>query len=870
MVDGVPGRDFFISYAGENRVWAEWIAVQLEQAGFTTVYQAADFRPGRDFVQEMQQAVVFSQRTIAVLSPAYLRSQFSGAEWRAVFAQDPTGEKGLLIPVRVQPCDPPGFLATRIYVDLVGVGEAAARKKVLAAVDRNRPRPSAVRFPGGPGTASGVRFPGAGPAVTNLGVRNLVFTGREEQIQAVYEALRAPGSAAAVVSGAVHGLGGVGKSALAVEYAYRFGSDYDVVWWIAAELPGTVAGQVARLARRLGLPEVADEQDAVAAVFDQLRGMGRWLLIYDNAEQPASLSGVLPAGGDGRVLVTSRWPDWRAHAHTVELPVWPRLESVAFLQVRTRHRDPLVLGELAGLVGDLPLAVEEAAAYLEQTGEDLAVYVALVRDRLRELFAVPGSADERRVGSVWTLSLNRVHASQPVAEQLLTLLAFLGPQVPRDLPTKHPDVLPAELGAAVGDRLVYNRLLEAVGRYALVSLNPDGIGMHRLVQAVVQARTQVAEEEARWATIAVELIRRVFPDSSWEPASWPLCQMLIEHLLVVTDHAERLQICGEQAGWLLARASAYLRKRGQYRQAEPLARRALDRTRAVLGPHHFDTAERHDELGRVLQDLGRLDEALAQFEQALSIGLAALGPDHPDIGARRGSLGLVLQDLGRLDDALAQFEQALSIGLAALGPGDPIIGTRRNNLGLVLQNLGRLEDAHAQYEQALSISLAALGPDHPDIGTWRNNLGLVLRDLGRLDEALTQLELALRNNLAALGPDHPIVGARRGNLGSVLRELGRLEDAHAQLDQALSISLGALGPDHPDIGIWRNNLGLVLWDLDRLEDAHAQFEQALRICLAALGPDHRSTRTIQSRLDQLVNVLTGAKPESGIREDRDG
>jgi hypothetical protein len=160
--DGLTGPDFFISYASENREWAEWIAVQLERAGFATVYQAADFRPGRDFVHEMQRAVVTARRTIAVLSPAYLGSRFGEAEWRAAFARDPTGEQGLLIPVRVQPCEPLGLLTSRVYVDLVGVDEEVACRRLLAATAADPPRPAAAPFPG-------VRFPGASPGAEQAG-----------------------------------------------------------------------------------------------------------------------------------------------------------------------------------------------------------------------------------------------------------------------------------------------------------------------------------------------------------------------------------------------------------------------------------------------------------------------------------------------------------------------------------------------------------------------------------------------------------------------------------------------------------------------------------------------------------------------------
>lgn len=139
-----PERDFFISYTAANRSWAEWVAVQLEQAGYTTVLQAWDLRPGSDFLHEMQQAASTAGRTIALLSPGYFGSEFGEAEWRSAFAKDPTGELGLLVPVRVQPCGPPGLLASRVYIDLVDTTEAEAQWRLLAGLDQSGARPTSL------------------------------------------------------------------------------------------------------------------------------------------------------------------------------------------------------------------------------------------------------------------------------------------------------------------------------------------------------------------------------------------------------------------------------------------------------------------------------------------------------------------------------------------------------------------------------------------------------------------------------------------------------------------------------------------------------------------------------------------------------
>jgi len=814
-------RDFFISYVGVNRSWAEWIAVELERAGYSTVLQAWDFRPGTDFMHKMQEATTSAERTIAVLSPAYFGSDFSEAEWRSAFVKDPTGELGLLVPIRVQPCRPPGLLASRVYVDLVGVDEVIARKRLLAAVDRGRPRPTAAAFPGGavgPFAESGekTRFPGLGPKIINLPPRNPNFSGRDNQLLELYGNLHKRLTAVVLPTAAVHGLGGVGKTQLVLEYAHRFASDYDVVWWISAEEPTSAVAALADLAHRLGIPRAANQAEATASLFDLLRDQARWLLVYDNAESPAQLSGLLPPGGQGHVLVTSRWSAWGAQTYPLGLDVLVRAESIAFLRRRTGARDDNVLAALAELVGDLPLALEEAAAYLEETRENLDDYLELIRGRSRELFGldhpIGGSdldSDRRRVATVWSVSLDRVHVQAPAAEALLSLCAFLAAEVPRELPTEHPQVLPEDLAAAARDRLTYNQALATIGRYSLATVGPTVVGLHRLVQAVIQARLGEAGERA-WAEAAVSLLRAAFPDDSWEVRSWPECERLLPHLLAAAGHAERLEIAGEAVSWLLDRASTYLRERGQYRQAKPLAERGITFAEAALGPSDPAVAWRYDELGRVLRALGDFSGAREQFERALAIGEAALGPDHSAVGTWRSNLGNALQDQNDFSSAREQYERALAIGEAALRPDHPELAIRRGNLGSVLYNLGDLSGAREQFERVLAIGEAALGPDHPAVGIRRANLGIVLLDLGDLPAAREQLERALAIGETALGPDHPEVAIRRGNLGIVLRDLGDLPAAREQLERALAIGEAALGPDHPIVRTLRGNLDSVI------------------------------------------------------------
>jgi tetratricopeptide (TPR) repeat protein len=733
--------DYFISYTNADRGWAEWIAWQLKEAGSSVVLQAWDMVPGLDFLHEMQKATTTAGRTLAVLSPAYFTSQFSEAEWRVAFADDPSGEQRRLIPVRVVDFAPEGLLATRIYIDLVGKDRQAARTALLEGV---KARPTAVpteepAFPGEPPAAVEVfapaqeepRLPSAFPPVWRVPYpRNWAFTGRQDLLEELAAGL-GRGTATAITQ-AIAGLGGVGKTSLAVEYAYRQQAAFDVVWWVRAEELATLVGDFTALAGALDLPERTQTDPAVVvpALHRWLADHSRWLLVFDNVTQPEDVTALLPPAGGGQVLVTSRWAAWREWATPLRLDVLSREEAVAFLRKRTGTSDEQAGAALAEALGDLPLALAEAAAYIEQTQVSLDEYLQLVQKRAQDLFGLhqPAGA-ERRVATVWSLSLERVQQEAPAAEALLHLCAFLAPDdIPRSLPREHAAQLPAELGQLARDLLAYNNALGVLGRYSLVTITPAALGLHRLVQAVIRAR--IEDREGRWAQVAVELIDAAFPEDSEEVAAWPTCQRLLPHAVAVTEHAERLVVAGEQIGGLLHRASRYLRARGQPRQARSLAERALTLTEHALGPDDPTVGDRHDELGRALREAGDYQAARQQLEQALAIQTTAYGLDDSRVGSRHNELGVVLHDLGDLDGARTHHERALEIGEAALGPDHPTVAIRHSNLGLVLAALGDLDSARTQLERALEIGQATLGPNHPNIATFRRNLDRVVEQAG--------------------------------------------------------------------------------------------------------------------------------------------
>ena len=618
------------------------------------------------------------------------------------------------------------------------------------------------------------RGPGGLPPVWNLPfASNPAFTGRAT----ILDELRA---GLAREEGMVHpqviaGTGGVGKTQLAVEYAWAHRADYDAVWWVGAETTASLHGDYAALAPEIGLGQDPDQDTMVASVRRWLEDTPRWLVIFDNADDPAAIVDLLPRAGDGHVLVTSQVEDdLDRRADLVPLDVLTLEEATQFLLTRTGHNDMAAARDLADALGCLPLALEQAGAFIAQTKViTLTRYLKLFNQQSLTLLNKGRRRGTYRhtVDTTWDLSLQRLQAETPAAAGLLSLLAFVAPHdLPWLLLATHAGQLPDTLAAMAGDEVAVAEVIGVLRRYSLIKVTGDGLSAHRLLQAVIREDLDPRAQQ-HWTAAALDLLRASFPEDSGDVRTWPQCQRLLPHVLAATSHVEQLdaQEAFAATSWLLDRAATYLQGRAQLTQAKDLFERALATSEAAYGPDHVAVGAKRNNLGGALWHLGDFTGAKAQFERALAIDEAAYGPDHPEVGIDRNNLGMVLQDLGDLTGAKARFEQALAIDEATYGPDHPNVGRDRNNLGSALMDLGDLTGAKAQFEQALAIDEATYGPDHPNVGIDRNNLGGALRDLGDITGAKAQFEQALAIFQAAYGPDHPNVAIARGNLTELER-----------------------------------------------------------------------------------------------------
>jgi len=611
-----------------------------------------------------------------------------------------------------------------------------------------------------PATAPAARVGWLSPPdrpVSNLPARNPHFTGREDLLGQLHQQLR-PGRGAAVVQArAVHGLGGVGKTQLALEYAHRHAGEYDVIWWLRAEQPLAIGTQLAALARKLGVPEVGDLDETLADLWDVLRRRDRWLLVFDNAAQPRDLASYLPPGGGGHVVITSRNPVWGGVAVTVPVDVLSREEAVIFLHGRTGSADETAAAALAEALGDLPLALEQAGAYMEETQTSLTYYLDLFHGHASELFTLGEPANSQQsVATTWVLSLDRLRRQAPAALDLLALCAFLAPEdIPRPLLSDQAQVLPKPLRQVIAQRLSYNEVVSALRRYSLVTATPEALTVHRLVQAVVRHGLD-HEAEQRWAGAAVRLLAAGFPEQvddvrNW--STWPKATRLVPHALAVIEKTTALNVERVTVGRLRRQVAIHLHGRAEFSHAKELLEQALRLDEAAYGPEHPDVACDLRSLGWVLKDLGDLEGAEARFQQALRIHSAAYGPEHPDVARDLLGLAWVVKDLGDLEGAKARFQQALRITEAAHGPEHPETIGGLLGLGWALKDQGDLEAARARFEQALRITEAAYGPEHPRVAVGLVNLGGLLRQLREPAAARTALERALRINEAAYGSD---------------------------------------------------------------------------------------------------------------------
>lgn len=625
---------------------------------------------------------------------------------------------------------------------------------------------------------------------------------------------------------AITGMGGVGKTQLAVEYIYLHSTDYKIIWWIRSKEPAAMAADYADLAASLDLHEKdsSDQTKVIKAVKRWLEHYSGWQLIFDNVQDPREICNYIPKGGAGHLIITSRHPHWSGVSRLLPVQIFDRPESIEFLCKHTGQDDRKAADALAGELGDLPLALEQAGAYIETTGIMLTDYQELFQYHRKELWddETPPLDYTDPVAATWSLAMDNVSKESPEAADLLNLCAFLALDgISLDMLSEGAEHFPEPLAATTTDRLAMNRAIKVLRRYSLVGVTDNALSVHRLVQAVIRDRIKENDKKA-WVEAAVHILCDAYPIKSDDPESidmqtWLDCSRLLPHALSASRHAEILEVAPGLSSNLLNQAGSYLRERADLKEAKEMHERALKIAEAFYDKNHLHVAICLENLGRVMRDQGDLEGAKKQLERALNIDEAFYGSEHSHVAICLDNLGRVLDHMGKLPAAKEHFERALKIDTVIYGPNHFKVAIRLNNLGLVLQKQGNLEAAKEHIEKALKIDNVFYSEKHPHVAIRLNNLGLILQEQGDLQRAKEHIEQALKINENIYGPNYHNVAILVNNLGGLLQARGDLQGAKEHYERAQEIFRKFLGEDHLSIVTVRNNLKLLVNVQGRVE-----------------------------------------------------
>ena len=675
----------------------------------------------------------------------------------------------------------------------------------------------------------------------SLAPRPVPLAGREELLAGLDDRLTAgDGPQPRVV--ALYGLGGAGKTTMAVEYAHRHLAEAGLAWQFPAEDPTLMLAEFGQLAAQLGAREVVDARDPVASVHAVLAAFpADWLLVFDNAPGQEAVQRFLPPAGRGRVLITSQSAVW-APGQAVEVPVLDTEVAAVFLVNRTGDPDGQAAAALARELGGLPLALEQAAAYIQATGTTLAGYLSMFQDRREDLLARgEATGHPETVAATLGLALSRLEAEAQPAAGLRRLLACLASE-PAPLALMLSDAQIADrldpgVAAVVvpllGDPVAIGDAIAALRRYSLITPAGDGLWKaHRLVQAITLGQ-MAAGVAAKWQQAAASLVEAAIPADTDLPAAWPVCAVLLPHAQAV------LELSSDG----MRRIADYLGSSGSYPAARDLLQLIADADSEDddYGPEHPDTLSARHELARWTGEAGDATGARDQYAALLPIEERVLGAEHPDTLATQHNLAYWTGAAGDAVGARDQFAALLPVVERVRGPEHPATLFARNQHARWTGEAGDAARARDQLAALLPIEERVLGAEHPDTLASRHNLARWTGAAGDAARARDQLAALVPIEERVLGAEHPETLASRHSLADWTGEAGDAAGARDQFAALLPIREKILGREHWDTLVTRRDLAYWTASAGDAAGARDQFAALLPIREKLLGREHWAT-----------------------------
>jgi tetratricopeptide (TPR) repeat protein len=659
-----------------------------------------------------------------------------------------------------------------------------------------------------------------------------LFKGRDEFLQGLSDSLQRRGHTA-IISHALYGLGGIGKTRAAVEYAWAHRDTYSALLFVVAETPEALRRNLAALVSTL-VPNLETTDDAVRllAVLDWLQVNPGWFLIFDNVDTKTALAEVeriLGALTGGHVVVTSRLADFSGNFQPLELGVLAVDDAAAFLLARTEGRrrkaadDNAKAREVATELGQLALALEQAAAFIAKRRLAFGQYLEQWRshgDEVLAWFDETVTGYPRAVAVTWQTSIAQLSEN---GRHLLERLAWLAPE---RIPEFLIDVL---IPGSEAENL--HDALDDLAAYSLVTRDAEGpfFLVHRLVQDVTR-RSLASETQHQRLVETLGWINAKFTGDASDVRNWPHLGPLAPHVRAVIARSDAASIA-EPTVQLMSALGTLLYRKALLAETEPLLRRVLTITEATWGADHRGTVAALSNLAQLLNATNRLAEAEPLMRRVLAVDEKNFGPDHHELAPDLNNLARLLQDTNRHDEAEPLQRRALAIAENSFGPHDPRVAICLNNLASLLQDTGRLAEAEPLTRRALAIDEESFGPDHPKVAIRLSNIGSMLHATKRYAEAEPLIRRALAIDEKSLGPDHPDVAADLSNLARLLQATDRLDEAEPLIRRAIAIDEMSFGPNHPKVANHLNNIAQLLQATNRLAEAQPLFRRQIAILL---------------------------------------
>ena len=683
-------------------------------------------------------------------------------------------------------------------------------------------------------------------------LRNSFFTGRESIFPRISAALES-GKATALTQ-AIIGLGGIGKTQIALEYVYRAGDAYDAVFWVRAESQEMLLAEYTALARHLRViaRDETDPLTIVRAVQRWLSDRRRWLLIFDNVEDFPALRAFLPAAPHGHILLTTRAQDIGALAIALDIEKMPAEEGALLLLRRASLIAPNALLEsastatialamhIASVMDGLPLALVQAGAYLRATGCDMTTYLERYHTRRAELLRQPDELNAdypASVATTWSLSFEKVAQQSPAAADLLRFCAFFDAEaIPEELILRHTNVTGSVLQSAK-DEVALDMVIAVLRKYSFLQRTPQDktLTIHRLVQAVqIDAMDQRSQQF--WATRAVRAVNDSFPyvdASNIQPA-----RRFILHAQACCTWIKKWHLRVPEAAQLLHKTGRYLREVSLYAQAEPPLQDALHLYETLAGTSPIEQSRCAGELAAIDEARGKFAEAEMLYQRSWTICEHLYGSEHVETAGTLNNLGLYYHKRGKYSQAEPLITQALAVRTRLLHADDPQISNSLMCLAEISSVRGKTREAEVLYRQALDMRERTLGTEDPLIATALDNLALCLLEQGRPDQAEPLCRRALAIYEQHFGAEHHLVAYALRTVAAVHQAQGKHAEAEALYHRVLAIQEHTLTPDHPEVAATLKRLALLRKQEGNLPEAETLLRRTLAMLEKMANPEH--------------------------------